>query len=234
MSLEFQPHPHAGWTALPAVWHGPTESVRLRQPFRFLADIVNLKNICVFCGSSTGQRSEYVEAAREMGQALARRSIAMIYGGASVGLMGAAADGALDEGGEVTGVLPRQLASKERAHHDLTRLHIVESMHERKAMMSALADGFIAMPGGMGTLEELCEITTWAQLGIHTKPIGLLNVEGYFDGFRVFLDHMVGEGFLPSYHRDLLLIEARPERLLERMAAHEPPRTRRWLDLTES
>src|SRR3546814_750650 len=152
--------------------------------------------LCVFCGSSDGARPAYRDAAHALGKALADAGIGLVYGGAAVGLMGAVADGALARGGEVMGVLPRSLADRELAHPGLTQLHVVGSMHERKAMMAKLSDGFIALPGGLGTFEELFEIWTWAQLGYHRKPVALLNVDGYYDGLLSFLDHPVREAFV--------------------------------------
>lgn len=193
-----------------------------------------MKTICVFCGSSTGNQPAYAAGAEAMGQAMARRAIALVYGGSGLGMMGAIADAVLAAGEKAIGVIPKALATKEKAHHGLTDLHIVASMHERKAMMAELCDAFIAMPGGMGTLEELCEIITWAQLGIHTKPIGLLNLEGYFDGFKNFLDHMVGEGFVAPYHRELIVIHAEPDELLDAMSNYRHPGGGIWMDASET
>jgi uncharacterized protein (TIGR00730 family) len=185
-----------------------------------------MRRICVFCGSSAGARDAYGEAALGTGRAIARRALGLVYGGASVGLMGAVADGALGAGGEVIGVIPGQLRAKEIAHARLTRLEVVSSMHERKARMAELADAFLALPGGLGTLEEVSEILTWAQLGLHHKPCGLLDVEGYWAPLVAFLDHAVRERFLHPRHRQLLVVEQDPEALLDRLAeraAGQPP-----------
>jgi uncharacterized protein (TIGR00730 family) len=179
--------------------------------------------ICVFCGSSTGRGSAYVDAARALGRTLASREIGLVYGGASVGLMGVIADAALDAGGEVSGVIPQSLVDREIAHPGLSRLDIVDGMHERKARMAELADGFIALPGGAGTLEELFEAWTWGMLGLHHKPIGLLDVDGYFDSLLGLTRHMVDQGFLGAAHRDMLVVEADVDALVDRMAAYVAP-----------
>ncbi len=189
-----------------------------------------MRRVCVFCGSSPGQGPVYLEAARAMGRVLAGRGIGLVYGGGSVGLMGAMADAALAAGGEVVGVIPRALQLRELAHAGLTTLHVVGSMHERKARMAELSDGFVALPGGMGTLEELAEILTWAQLGLHARPVGLLDVAGYYRPLVAFLDRAVGEGFLRPEHRRLLLVDDEPGALLERFAAWTPPPIERWID----
>jgi uncharacterized protein (TIGR00730 family) len=181
-----------------------------------------LRCICVFCGSVFGARPGYVEAAHRFGSELATRRIGLVYGGASIGLMGALADAVLDGGGTVDGVIPRALVEREVGHPGLTRLHVVETMHERKALMSELSDAFVALPGGMGTIDELAEAFTWAQLGIHDKPCGLLDAEGYFDALLEFLDRAVEDGFLPTAHRALLLVDTDPGSLLEALAAAEP------------
>jgi len=186
--------------------------------------------ICVFCGSSSGSRPAYTEAARRLGRLLAERGIGLVYGGSHLGLMGTVADAVLAAGGAVTGVIPRMLVEKEAAHRQLADLRVVGSMHERKALMAELADGFIAMPGGFGTLEEFCEMLTWAQLGVHRKPCGLLNVEGFYDPLLALLDHAVRERFLKPVNRDLLLAETVPETLLDRMARVPPPLVDKWLD----
>lgn len=186
--------------------------------------------VCVFCGSNAGHRAAYAAAAEALGRTLAERRIGLVYGGDSVGLMGRVADAALAAGGHVTGILPQRLADKELAHTGLSDLHIVGSMHERKAMMADLSDAFIALPGGAGTLEEAFEIWTWGQLGLHAKPLGLLDVEGYFGRLSGFLDHMVDEGFVQPAHRAMLLIEPEPEALLARFAAYEAPTVTKWLD----
>src|ERR1044071_1503186 len=184
--------------------------------------------ICVFCGSSGGRRSEYIEAARQFGRLLAAHDIGLVYGGARVGLMGALADAVLECGGEVIGVIPRALVDREIAHRGLSELRVGHTMHERKALMADLADGFVALPGGTGTLDEFFEVWTWAQLGSHSKPCGLLNVGGYYDGLSGFLDHLVAEGFLRHSYRAMLAIEADPPRLLRRLLDYSPPHESKW------
>ena len=182
-----------------------------------------MQKICVFCGSSPGARPEYMAMAEVLGRALARRTLTLVYGGAKVGMMGRVAQAALAEGGDVIGVIPRSLYEMEVAFDELPTLHIVDSMHERKAMMAELADGFIALPGGMGTLEELFEVLTWAQLGMHHKPCGLLNVAGYYDQLIAFLEHTRAEKFIKAEHRDLVLIEDGAEALLDAFATYQAP-----------
>jgi len=189
-----------------------------------------LTRLCVFCGSSPGARPEYRQAAAALGAALARRGLGLVYGGARVGLMGAVADAALETGGRVTGVIPRALVGKEVAHPGLSELRVVGSMHERKQLMAELADGFVALPGGMGTLEEFTEILTWAQLGLHRKPCGLLNVRGYFASYLAMLDHAVAERFVSPAHRAMLLVADDAESLLERFASYRAPAVEKWLD----
>jgi uncharacterized protein (TIGR00730 family) len=191
---------------------------------------MSLHRICVFAGSRPGTRAEYAAAARALGRALARRGIVLVYGGGNVGLMGALADAALAAGGEVIGVIPEALVRKEVAHTGLSELRVVGSMHERKAQMADLADAFIALPGGIGTLEELCEILTWAQLGLHAKPCGLLDVCGYFQRLLGFLDHAVSENFLPAEQRDMLLYAEDTDALLEAFARHRAPTLAKWID----
>jgi uncharacterized protein (TIGR00730 family) len=194
-----------------------------------------VKRLCVFCASSTGRQAVYAEAAQAMARALADRGIGLVYGGGSVGLMGILADAVLAAGGEAIGVLPRGLARKEYAHQGLTELHLVGSMHERKALMASLADGFVAMPGGLGTLEEILEVLTWAQLGIHRKPVGLVDVDGYWAGLLALLRHAVGEGFVRPEYAALLLVEPAPAALLDRFAAWRPSGAAPiWLDATET
>jgi uncharacterized protein (TIGR00730 family) len=176
-----------------------------------------MARVLVFCGSSPGARSEYGEQAARLGRLLAERRISVVYGGASVGLMGILADAALAAGGEVIGVIPERLVEMEVAHAGLSELHIVETMHERKAMMAGLADAVIAMPGGIGTLDELFELFTWDQLGLYRKPIGLLEVAGYWEPLMAFLDHAVNERFLRVHQREKLVIEREPEALLDRL-----------------
>jgi uncharacterized protein (TIGR00730 family) len=179
--------------------------------------------ICVFCGTNTGSRPAYGAAARELGRVLAEQEIELVYGGASVGIMGELADSVQEHGGHVTGIIPQQLMEKEAAHTGIRNLIVVASMHQRKSQMADLSDGFIALPGGIGTLEGFFEVLTWGQLGIHTKPSGILNVEGYFDALNEFLDHAVGEGFLTEVHRHAIAVDSDPERLLDRMRAYSPP-----------
>jgi uncharacterized protein (TIGR00730 family) len=182
-----------------------------------------MKRICVFCGSSPGARPEYVEAARRLGRTLASRRIGLVYGGAKVGTMGRLASAALEAGGEVIGVIPERLVAKEVAFTELADLQVVGSMHERKARMVELSDGFIALPGGLGTFEEFFEALTWAQLGLHRKPCGFLNVCGYYDKLIAFLDHAVAQQFVKSEYRAMVLIDEDPEGLLEKFAAYQPP-----------
>lgn len=176
-----------------------------------------MKNICVYCGSSPGRHPGYIQAARELGREMARREIGLVYGGASIGVMGAIADAVLNSGGEVTGVIPRALMDKEISHAGLTRLKLVETMHERKMAMAGAADGFIALPGGLGTIEELFEILTWSQLGFHDKPCALLDINNYYDHLRRFLAHAESEGFVKKTHREMLIIDRNPEGLLDGM-----------------
>jgi uncharacterized protein (TIGR00730 family) len=178
-----------------------------------------MRRVCVFCGSKHGVRPEYTEAARAMGTALAAAGIDLVYGGGKVGLMGEVADAVLDAGGEVIGVIPDHMSDREIAHYGLTDLRVVGSMHERKALMYELSDGFLALPGGLGTLEELFEITTWSQLGLHAKPTGLLDVAGFYAPLVGFLDQLVAEGFVADRHRRLLRVAATPTALLDQLAA---------------
>src|SRR5215213_396591 len=181
-----------------------------------------MNRICVFCGTNPGSRPEYGAAARRLGTVLAEQNIELVYGGASVGIMGELADAVHEHGGHVTGIIPQQLVQKEAAHTGIANLIVVASMHQRKSQMADMSDGFIALPGGIGTLEGFFEILTWAQLGIHAKPSGILNVEGYFDALTTFLDHAVKEGFLTPSHRGTIMVESDPRKLLERMRAFEP------------
>jgi hypothetical protein len=189
-----------------------------------------MRRVCVFCGSSIGKSPAYLEAARATGRALASRGVGLVYGGGSVGLMGALADATLEAGGEVVGVIPRALQLRELAHGRLTTLHVVGSMHERKARMSELSDAFIALPGGMGTLEELAEIITWSQLGLHARPVGLLDAAGYYGPLIAFFDRAVAEGFIRPEHRGLVLVGTEPAALLDRFAAWKAPSVERWID----
>ena len=189
-----------------------------------------MKRVCVFAGSSAGVRSEYMAAATDLGRVLAARGIGLVYGGARVGLMGAVADAVLTGGSEVTGVIPRSLVEKEVAHSGLTELRVVTTMHERKALMADLSDAFIALPGGWGTLDEFFEILTWAQLGLHCKPCGVLNVQGYFDRLLSFLDHSVEQGFVRREYGALLAVSDRPSTLLDALRAQTPPGVEKWID----
>ena len=193
-----------------------------------------MKSLCVFCGSRSGTEAAYDEAARALGRALAAEGITLVYGGGRVGLMGIVADAALGAGGEVVGVIPRALLEREIAHSGLTDLRVVGSMHERKALMSELSEGFIALPGGTGTLEEFFEVLTWAQLGEHRKPCGLLNASRYYDPLLAVFDHMVQQGFLSEEHRAMVLVETGPEALLEVLAGYVPPRVVKWVDRAET
>jgi uncharacterized protein (TIGR00730 family) len=189
-----------------------------------------MRRICVFCGSSPGARPDYTAAAREVGAELVRRDLGLVYGGGSVGLMGILADSVLEAGGEVIGVIPDALGHLEVAHANLSDLRVVGSMHERKALMADLADGFIALPGGLGTLDEFFEIWTWAQLRIHDKPCGIINVRGYFDKLLPFLDHTVQERFVASTHRAMVMVETSPDVLLDRFRSYVPPTADKLLD----
>jgi len=189
-----------------------------------------MRRVCVFTGSSAGVRNEYHHAAQALGRTLAARGIGLVYGGARVGLMGIVADACLAAGGGAIGVIPQALVAKEIAHTGLTELRVVSSMHERKALMADLSDAFVALPGGWGTFEELCEVVTWAQLGLHRKPCGVLNVRGYFDGLLAFAAHAVEEGFIRREHRELLIVADDAAALLDRFAAYQPAAVEKWLD----
>ena len=193
-----------------------------------------MKRVCVFCGSSPGARASYRDAAVRLGAAIARRGLGLVYGGAHVGLMGVVADAALAARGEVVGVLPRALEARELAHRGLSELHVVESMHERKALMAELSDCFIALPGGVGTLEETFEAWTWTQLGLHAKPCALLDVDGYYAPLQTFLDGAVTERFVRSEHRAMLLVDDDPERLLDALERWRAPVVEKWLDRGET
>jgi uncharacterized protein (TIGR00730 family) len=188
------------------------------------------KRLCVFCGSSHGKNPTYAEAAKNLGGELARRGIELVYGGGNVGLMGVIADAVLDSGGEVIGVIPESLMAKELGHRGIQELRVVKTMHERKAMMVDLSDGFIAMPGGIGTFEEFFEIVTWAQLGFHSKPCALLNVNEFYDPLLHLLDHAIAESFVKPKQRDLVLVEADFSKLLDRMANHHVLHEPKWID----
>jgi uncharacterized protein (TIGR00730 family) len=188
-----------------------------------------IKRICVFCGSSLGARSEYARAAAELGRLLAGSGVGLVYGGARVGLMGALADAVLTAGGEAIGVMPRALVEKEIAHSGLTELHVVESMHERKTLMSDLADAFVLLPGGFGSWEEFCEVVTWLQLGMHQKPCGVLNVAGYYDSLISLTAHAAAEGFLRPAHKDLVIVADKPQELLWQLSAAPIPTEVKWV-----
>ncbi|WP_459616047.1 LOG family protein [Bordetella sp. 2513F-2] len=192
-----------------------------------------LQSICVYCGSNSGRQPIYLEQARALARELARRNITLVYGGARVGLMGAVADTVMAEGGRVIGIIPQSLIDRELAHPGLTELHVVASMHERKTMMAERSDGFVALPGGVGTFEELFETWTWAQLGMHRKPCGVLNIAGYYDKLAGFLDHTVEEAFMRPEHRAMLAVESDPAALLDRFERYAPPTVSKWISQGE-
>jgi uncharacterized protein (TIGR00730 family) len=192
-------------------------------------ELRRIHRLCVFCGSSTGSRPIYAEATAQLGRELAGAGVTLVFGGGRVGLMGILADSALAAGGQVIGVMPRSLVEKEIAHASLTKLHVVESMHERKALMADLADAFLLLPGGFGSWEEFCEIVTWLQLGIHRKPCAILNVAGYYDGLLSLADHALAEGFLRPAHRKMVIVEEQPQALLSRLATVEIPSEVKWV-----
>ena len=193
-----------------------------------------MRRVCVFCGSSIGHNTAYAEAAEAMGELLARRGIGLVYGGGDVGLMGIVADAALKAGGEVIGVIPQALADREIAHGGLTELHVVDSMHTRKAMMAELSDAFVAMPGGVGTFEEFFEAVTWTQLGLQRKPCGLLNVSGFYSALAAFIDQAVTEGFLKPVHRAAIVVDDDPARLLDTLATVKLPDVPKWIRRDET
>ncbi len=193
-----------------------------------------MKSVCVFCGSSPGNDPVHAEGARAMGTEIARRGLTLVYGGGAVGLMGIVADAALAAGGEVHGVIPRALREKEVGHNGLTRLEVVETMHIRKARMAELSDGFVAMSGGIGTFEEIFEIWTWGQLGIHGKPLGFFNIAGFYDPLAAFLDNTASAGFLRQAHRDMAMTESEPAALLDKMAAYKPLAQIKWVEKEET
>lgn len=190
---------------------------------------MKIRNICVYCGSSQGQNPAYSRAAIQLAKALCERDIGLVFGGGAVGIMGIVADAMLENGGEVTGVIPKALAVKELAHYGLTELHVVASMHERKAMMAELADGFIALPGGWGTLEEIFEMLTWAQLGFHEKPCGLLNIDGYYNDLIGFLENAFEQQFVNPLYRPILMKADQPNQLLDLFAGYQAPKVRKWM-----
>ena len=193
-----------------------------------------MKTVCVYCGSNPGNRPEFIQSARGLARELVAREICLVYGGASVGIMGEIADTVLAGGGKVVGVIPQSLVDKEVSHSGLTELKIVSSMHERKEIMADLSDGFIALPGGLGTMEEIFEVLTWAQLGFHKKPCALLNAEGYYDNLTQFLNHAVAEGFVANMHREMLLVEEEPRRLLDSMSTYRAPVVDKWIGRNET
>src|SRR5262245_20815767 len=190
--------------------------------------------ICVFCCSSTGLNPAFPAAARPLGTELARRRVGAVCGGGNVGLMGVLADAVLAGGGEIIGVIPHALVARELAHHGVTTLHVVNSMHERKALMASLCDGFIALPGGFGTLEEFCEAVTWTQLGVHAKPCGLLNVEGFYDALLAFFQHALDEQFLKPTHSEIVVADADPVALVDQLLAWTPPSVSKWVTADET
>ncbi len=189
-----------------------------------------MKTICVYCGSSPGNNAAYAEGARALARTLVENQLGLVYGGSNVGLMGVLADEVIAHGGTAVGVIPHALVNKEVAHPALTQLHVVANMHERKAMMAQLADGFVALPGGLGTLEELFEMLTWGQLSFHTKPVGLLNVNGYYDGLLGFLDHAHAEAFIRPQPRAMLLAHSEPGTLIDALKAYVAPAVTKWVD----
>ena len=193
-----------------------------------------MRRVCVFCGSSPGRDPRYTDAARRLGQALVHRGLGLVYGGASVGLMGTIANTVLDGGGEAIGVIPRALDAKEITHPSLTEQHVVGSMHKRKALMAKLADGFIALPGGWGTFEELFEALTWAQLGFHAKPCGLLNAAGYYDRLAAFLQHAEEEAFVRPEFRPMLIVSGQADELLDQFEAYRAPSVPKWITAEET
>lgn len=193
-----------------------------------------MRSVCVFCGSSVGDDTAFADGARRLAGDLVERGYSLVYGGGSVGLMGVLADAMLAAGGRVVGVIPRMLWEREVGHKGLTDLRIVETMHERKAMMAELSDGFIAMPGGIGTFEEFFEVWTWGQLGVHRKPCALLNVDGYFDPMLAMIDTMIRRRFLKSEYREMVLVDTTPGALLARMEVYEPPSVGKWIDRAET
>lgn len=193
-----------------------------------------MKRICVYCGSNPGRQPDYAQAATQLGGLLAEHGIGVVYGGASIGIMGKVADAALAGGSEVIGVIPRALATKEVAHAGLSELRVVDSMHERKALMAKLSDGFVALPGGWGTIEEIFEVLTWAQLGFHDKPCGLLNVAGYYDQLNAFLEHAMDEAFVKPDYRPMIMVEEDPATLLSRFQSYQAPVVKKWIGEDET
>ena len=193
-----------------------------------------MPSICVFCGSSPGNQPAFVEAATHTGAALARRGVELVYGGGGRGMMGAVADGAIAAGGKTLGVIPRGLFKREGLHTGLDQLEVVDTMHARKALMASSSDGFITLPGGLGTMEELFEVWTWTQIGVHAKPCGLLNVDGYYDGLLAFLENTVERGFVRRSHRDVVFVDNDAERLIDKVLGHKPRVHERWMSKDQS
>ncbi|MBI3865314.1 MAG: TIGR00730 family Rossman fold protein [Planctomycetia bacterium] len=193
----------------------------------------DIRRVCVFCGSNFGNDPAYRQAASDMGGEIARRGWGLVYGGGSVGLMGVVADAVLAAGGEVIGVIPEMLATKELLHTGVSQMHVAPTMHARKALMEQTADAFVALPGGYGTFEELLEIITWAQLGLHAKPIGLLNVGGFYELLDRFFEHAIAQGFIKAKHRGLIVTAATPRELLDRLVSHEMPVVKKWIQPAE-
>jgi uncharacterized protein (TIGR00730 family) len=193
-----------------------------------------MKRICVYCGSSPGKLSQYSEAGRLLGHELAARGLGLVYGGSGIGVMGAVANGVLEMGGKTFGIIPHSLATKEVAHDGLDELYVVDSMHERKAKMAELSDGFIALPGGWGTFEEIFEMLTWAQLGFHEKPCGLLNVSAYYDHLFAFLDHAIDQRFVKEEYRPMIIKENDAGRLLDRFSDYKAPKVKKWIGPEET
>jgi len=189
----------------------------------------NLTSLCIYCGSGSGRIDAYAAAARALAQAMVERGVRLVYGGASVGIMGTVADEVLRLGGKVVGVIPEAMMRKELAHAGLTELHVTPTMHARKTLMAELADGFVALPGGIGTMEEIFEIWTWGQLGFHRKPCGLLNAAGYYDSLIAFLDHATREQFVRPDQRRMLVVESEPSALLDRLMTYNPPELPKWM-----
>jgi uncharacterized protein (TIGR00730 family) len=208
--------------------------LRFDREIPFVQEVQAMRRICVFAGSSSGGRPGYRAVAEALGRTLAMRGVGLVYGGARVGLMGALADAALAAGGEVVGVIPAALVAKEVAHDGLTELRVVSSMHERKATMTDLSDGFIALPGGWGTLEEFFEVLTWAQLGLHRKPCGLLNAEDYFGHLLAFCDQMVEEGFVRREQGQMIVVSSDPVALIDMLIAYKPARVEKWIERRET
>jgi len=196
-----------------------------------MTESYTMNRICVFCGSSSGNKPEYLQAAEKLGSLMAESRIELVYGGGNVGLMGMTAKSCLENGGRVTGVIPEHLFKMEVAHKKLTDLKIVKDMHQRKSMMSEMADGFIALPGGIGTFEEVFEIFTWMQLGIHQKPVGILNINGFYDLLGQFMQHVVEEGFLRKEHLEMLIVEDDPFKMIERLRNYKHKKIEKWFDV---